>query len=533
MFTDNHSLNRNSWLIFILGTLAFTIGLNPEFIAFETRFALFAQEMFRQGITFFPMTYQGPYPDYPALPTIFIYGTSLLFGQVTPLSAILPTALTSAGILVLIYRLGARFSPSLGFYSVCFALLTQIFIDKSRTISPDQYVSLITTGVFYLAYTTHRNHPAKSLLWIPPLLILGFALRGPIGLVMPAAVLCCFYLFHQQFKRCFCFGTLSFTLFLLCSGLLLAAAYHQGGHTFIKQVVDFEALGRMTSSQANSHFFYYWHTSLANYALAYPIALLVILSLIKKITRPISGQEKLLRDCVVWFLIIMLGMSIPGAKKARYILPILPPITLIAAYIFIASEKFLQTIKLILITCFYLFPLLSCFIITAGLFLFCLRHMPIYSSAIIGTALLSVSSLFILLSTQPFIQKEKQITLIAVLTLLFLNIAVLTPISYQLEKTKPFVQAVLALQQKAPAPLIFYKVGPDAEDIKFAVNADQSIRPLFIQTDQALWHYPKPAYFITTLDVYRSLENNPSVTLIMQGKIGHRPCVVFRLTKKT
>ncbi|OGT11965.1 MAG: hypothetical protein A2X77_04160 [Gammaproteobacteria bacterium GWE2_42_36] len=533
MFTNNHSLNRNSWLIFIVGTLAFTIGLNPEFIAFETRFALFAQEMFRHGITFFPTTYQGPYPDYPALPTLFIYGISLLFGNVTPFSAILPTALTSAGILVLIYRLGSRFSSSMGFYGVCFALLTQIFIDKSRTISPDQYVSFITTGIFYLAYTNQNNHSAKSLVGIPLLLVLGFALRGPIGLVIPATVLCGFYLFQQQFRRFFCFGLLSFTVLLICSGLLLAAAYHQGGYAFVKQVIDFEALGRMTSAQASSHFFYYWHASLTDYALAYPVALIVMLSLIKKIARPTSDQEKLLRDFVIWFLIIMLGMSIPGAKKARYILPILPPIALIAAYVFIASKKFLQIIKAILITCFYLFPLLSCFILTAGLFLLFPLYASMYSIAMIGTASLSVGSLFILFSTHSSSQKEKQITLIAVLTLLFLNIAVLTPINYQLEKTKPFVQAVLALQQKTPASLVFYQIGPDAEDIKFAVNADQSIQPLFIQNEQALWHYSKPAYFITTLDVYHSLKKNPSVILLMQGKIGHRPCVVFRLTKKT
>jgi 4-amino-4-deoxy-L-arabinose transferase-like glycosyltransferase len=98
---------RDSLLIFAGALLLFMVGLNPEFIGFQSRFGLFAQEMFRFGPSYFPTTYQNPYPDYPGTSTFLIYLVSKLVGQVTPFTAILPTAVTSALILVLTYRIGA------------------------------------------------------------------------------------------------------------------------------------------------------------------------------------------------------------------------------------------------------------------------------------------------------------------------------------------------------------------------------------------------------------------------------------------
>src|SRR5687768_3598086 len=67
--------------IFILGLMCFTFGLShQEIIGFEARFYLFALEMFRHGISWFPMTYHHPYPDYPVTSTLFIYGLSQVMG---------------------------------------------------------------------------------------------------------------------------------------------------------------------------------------------------------------------------------------------------------------------------------------------------------------------------------------------------------------------------------------------------------------------------------------------------------------------
>ena len=102
---------RDSLLILLFGVIVFTLLAAPEFINFDARFALFAQEMLRNGPSFFPTTYGTPYPDYPAASTFLIYLASLPFGRVTPFTAVLPTAVAAALVLVVTYRIGAmRFS---------------------------------------------------------------------------------------------------------------------------------------------------------------------------------------------------------------------------------------------------------------------------------------------------------------------------------------------------------------------------------------------------------------------------------------
>src|SRR3989344_2953414 len=111
-------MNRNieAFFIFCLGLLVFTIGLsNQEIIRFEARFYLFAVEMWRHGLTWFPTTYQQPYPDYPVTGTLFIYLFSKLFGNLNKLTAVLPSAIASAMVLATTYLIGALHSRRWGF----------------------------------------------------------------------------------------------------------------------------------------------------------------------------------------------------------------------------------------------------------------------------------------------------------------------------------------------------------------------------------------------------------------------------------
>jgi hypothetical protein len=71
-----------STIIFAAGFFLFTGALfNHEFVQFEARFGLFAQEMFRNGLSFFPTTYNHYYPDYPATQTILTYFLALAIGN--------------------------------------------------------------------------------------------------------------------------------------------------------------------------------------------------------------------------------------------------------------------------------------------------------------------------------------------------------------------------------------------------------------------------------------------------------------------
>ncbi|MEN6427883.1 MAG: glycosyltransferase family 39 protein [Phycisphaerales bacterium] len=198
---QSQSTKRNSLLILLFGVIVFTLALAPEFISFDARFALFAQEMLRKGPSFFPTTYGTPYPDYQAVSTLLIYLVSLPLGRVTPFTAVLPTAVVSALVLVVTYQIGALHSRRRGLAAVLFTLFTAEFLAMSRSIALDQYATLATVLSFYLVYSSDCLGRRRRLWLLPVAWALGFAFRSPVGLLIPAAVTCVYHLRDGQFKR--------------------------------------------------------------------------------------------------------------------------------------------------------------------------------------------------------------------------------------------------------------------------------------------------------------------------------------------
>ena len=89
-----HIQRRQSLIAGALALLLFVLGEHTQTtIGFDSRFVLFAQEMLRHGPSVFPTTYGQPYPDYSATSTFLIWLLSVPFGEVTRLTAWLPTAM--------------------------------------------------------------------------------------------------------------------------------------------------------------------------------------------------------------------------------------------------------------------------------------------------------------------------------------------------------------------------------------------------------------------------------------------------------
>lgn len=522
-------IQKRSLIIFVFSLLLFVVYLPPEFIAFQTRFGLFAQEMFRHGISFFPQTYMGNYPDYPVSSTVVIYLISLLFGHVSPFTAILPTAIISSLTLVLIYQIGALENEALGIYAVLFALLTQYFIEESRTISIDQYITFFTALGFYLIYSADLDQQFKRLWFLPIILLLGFAFRGPIGLVIPAGVLGGYYLYRKEYTRFLKFGALAMITFMLGLMILLILAYWAGGKSFVQTVLSMQIFNRI--HDPNPDIFYYFTTSFFTYFLSFPVAIIVIIARWKKIIYPKTSLDRLVGTLTLWFLIILVGMTIPAAKKARYILPMVPAISLLSASVFVESGSQLQCwIKKCILGFCMIFPYLAALLSLSSYFYVSYYHLP-FKIIFVNTTLIFIflilASIFL---TQTFKGKNTFIKLLmAALSFVIFNISIGTTIQYHHEKTKPFTDYFLMLQNQQPRDLVFYQDGPDGDDIKFMVNLNQPIKPIFIDSIDQLLRYQKPAYFITKKEVIDQMpiEQKKQMTILYEGKIGHRPSMIF------
>src|SRR3989338_3643300 len=130
-------------LIFFGSLALFLYGMfGRELVGFETRFAVFAQEMIQRGPSFFPTTYGLPYPDYPAGFPFLNFLCTLVFGKFRTLTAIFPSAVASSITLVLIYQIALPLSREWARIAVLLALFTYEFVDSARSLAMDPFMML-------------------------------------------------------------------------------------------------------------------------------------------------------------------------------------------------------------------------------------------------------------------------------------------------------------------------------------------------------------------------------------------------------
>ncbi|WP_256577415.1 glycosyltransferase family 39 protein [Pseudomonas sp. R37(2017)] len=522
-------IRRQSLALGLLALLLFCAGMYQQaVIGFDSRFVLFAQEMLRNGPSFFPTTYGQPYADYSGLSTLFIWLLSLPFGQVTSLTAWLPSAIAAAVIVTLKYRLLAPYSTRWALLSIALMLLTNTFITETRAVSLDLMLAAVAFSVFYLGYAA--DHFAASRRWVLifALLMLGFWIRGPIGLVVPTGMLCSCFLLDRQWRRLLVFGLLASMLLAVCVGLLLWLADVSGGPTFLQDVIRMQFMGRMDGSEGSSGVLYYFTSSMGNYALAWPLAVLALGAVAFTGPRQVGPALRLLQYCAAAGLIVMVGLSVPQAKKARYLLPMLPMAAIVAAYPFYATQgRLFVWLRGLMQGLWLLTP--SLLIVT----LLVIRQTFPEEVARL-TSLFIILGLLQAVALAAFKQsrwRAQALAACAVLALWSFYILQFEPVQRQLYDTRTFSREAFELVQKDPAPLVMHGMGKDAKAIKFMVNIPQDLHPVFTDTPPELETLRGPAWLMMDLNAYKALHGTAVGALppVLSGRFDNNDFVLLHL----
>ena len=455
---------------------------------------------------------------------------SLPLGEVTSLTAWLPTSIASAVIVILVYRLTAPYSQRWGLLSIALLLLSSTFISETRAVSLDQMLAAIALAVFYLGYAHDHFGAGRRLYWLYLLLILGFAIRGPIGLVIPTGVLCSYYLINRQWRQLFSFGLLALALLAACVGLLLLMAKLSGGESFMQDVIRMQFLGRMDGSEGSSGALYYFTSSLGNYALAYPVALLVLLAVAVGGRRVPTPALQLVLYCAAAGLLVMLGLSIPQAKKARYVLPMLPMAAIIAAYPFQAAEgRLFAGLRGLMLGLWTLLPGL----LIVGLVFARPRYPQELSQLGPVFAVLGVLQALALLALFRARLRPLGPALAAVLAVWATYIAVVEPLERSVYDTRTFTLQVHEQVKQQRAPVVLHGLGKDAKAIKYMVNLDCDQVPLFTQQASDLAPLQGPAWLVMSQADFEGLEDPrfASITPTLSGEFDRTPYVLLHLAK--
>jgi 4-amino-4-deoxy-L-arabinose transferase-like glycosyltransferase len=512
-----------------LALLLFCAGMYQQAaIGFDSRFVLFAQEMLRNGPSFFPTTYGQPYADYSGLSTIFIWLLSLPFGQVTSLTAWLPSAIAAAVIVTLMYRLLAPYSTRWALLSIALMLLTNTFITETRAVSLDLMLAAVAFSVFYLGYAADHFTAPRRWGLVFALLMLGFWIRGPIGLVIPTGMLCSYFLVGRQWRRLIAFGSLAALLLAVCIGLLLWLADVSGGPAFLQDVIRMQFMGRMDGTEGSNDLLYYFTSSVGNYALAWPLAVLALMAVGISDRRETGPALRLLQYCVAAGLIVMIGLSIPQAKKARYLLPMLPMAAIVAAYPFYATQgRLFGWLRGLMQGLWLLIPglLIVALLVVRRKFPEEVAHL---TSLFIILGVLQVIALALLKRAR---WRAQTLALCAVLALWSFYILQFEPVQRQLYDTRTFSRATVDLMQKDPAPLVMHAMGKDAKAIKFMVNIKQDLQPVFTESPLELENLKGPAWLMMDLNVYQTLQGTAVGALppVLSGRFDKNDFVLLHL----
>jgi len=526
---SSNAIRRQSLSLGLLALLLFMAGVYQQTaIGFDSRFVLFAQEMLRHGPTFFPTTYGQPYADYSAVTTLFVWLLSLPFGEVNAFSAWLPSAVAGSVIVTLMYRLLAPYSTRWALISIALLLLTNTFVTEARAVSLDLMLAAVAFSVFYLGYAADHFNANRRWLLIFALLLLGFGIRGPIGLVVPTGMLCSYFLLNRQWQRLFGFGLLAAALLVVCVGLLLLLAKISGGPAFMQDVIRMQFMGRMDGSEGASGSLYYFTSSMGNYALAYPLGVLALLAIGLTTPREAGPQLRLALYCAAAGLIVMIGLSIPQAKKARYLLPMLPMAAIIAAYPFQATQgRLFGALRGVMQGLWLLIPGL----LIVGLIVGQKRFPEQLTGLAPVMIVLGVLQAMAMAALFRPAWRAQALAFCAVLGLWSVYILVFEPVERQLYDSRTFSRAVFLEVQKAPAPLVLFGMGKDAKAIKFMVNIEQDLQPVFTESVQELETIAAPAWVMLDRSDYIALKGTTLGNLqpVLTGRFDKNDYVLLHL----
>ena len=537
-------LGVESLLVFVAATVLFTLGIwNQAPQGFDGRWAVLLNEMFRHGPSFFTTTYGQPYPDYPGTATWLSWLAARVVGAPNQFANVLPTALASAGVLAITYRILADRSRAWALLTVLLVVLTPQWLEKARAVCLDQMIALVVLACFYLFYRADRDNSPRLRLLVLPLFALGFAIRGPLGLIEPCAIVSVYWLVTAwcdpqlrpaALRGLIGYGVAGLVLLAACWWTLMQLARLEGGDTFAAEVWQMQVTGRLDES--GKPFWYYLQLGLYRYLPVMPLALLTLFAWRREF---LFSQDSADRRQLLWLagcgLIILLGLSVPHFKRAYYVVPMVPFLAAIAAFALIQAEARLRRMEVTYRTLVGLLPVLA---IVA---LFVCRHLWQKHGYWPDVSLPGLIILFAGLQLVGFMTSRRQsgtkrlltLSALAFTALWVMLVAVIEPAQDLEYETRGFVTQVEGLREQQPGPLVFFGLGQDTWAIRYIMNLDHDEQPLFVGRDQStqLDALPRGSWIVLARQDRDLLAGTSLEQLqpVLERRLNGNPCLVYRL----
>jgi 4-amino-4-deoxy-L-arabinose transferase-like glycosyltransferase len=320
-------------LVALCGVLYFPfLGSVPFFDKGEPREALAVQDIVQRGEWLVPLKRA---TDIPSKPPLFHWSAAAvarITGSLNEATIRFPSALYATLGVLLIYWLGRKiFDAKTALLGAAILATMMIYQDQALSARVDMTLCFFVTLNLVLFYSLYRGFLTNPIWFYVfyALVGVGTLAKGPLGLVLPALVAGSFLIMQRRwdwFKK-FCFHPGVILAFVLAIGWYVIAVTRGGEGFFNRQILQ-ENLGRFVGGSGHSHPIYYYVPYLFSQSLPWSLFLpLLLWDVFKAPMRP--DDDRLFLK--LWFLVMFAFFSISVGKRAVYLLPLFPALSLLFA----------------------------------------------------------------------------------------------------------------------------------------------------------------------------------------------------------
>lgn len=328
-------------LIALCGVLYFPyLGSIPFFDKGEPREALAVQDIVQRGEWLVPLKRATDIPSKPPLMHWSAALVSKITGSLSEATVRFPSALYATLGVLLIYWLGRKlFDAKTALLGAAILATTMMYQDQAVSARVDMTLCFFVTASLALFYSLYRGY-LKNPLWFYVfygVVGIGTLAKGPLGVVLPGLVAGSLALVERRWDviRKFCFHPGVVLTMVLAMGWYVVAVTRGGEGFFDRQILQ-ENLSRFAGGSGHSHPIYYYISYLFTQSMPWGLFLPVLLWDLFRSGVRARGNTLFLK---LWFLVMFVFFSISAGKRAVYLLPLYPALSLLLAAWFYDAKQ--------------------------------------------------------------------------------------------------------------------------------------------------------------------------------------------------
>jgi hypothetical protein len=253
-------------------------------------------------------------------------------GSLTEATIRFPSAFYATLGVLLIYWLGRQiFDGTTALLGAAILATTMVYQDQALSARVDMTMCFFITASLALFYALYRGY-LKRPLWFYVFYIvvgIGTLAKGPLGVLLPALIAASLALAERRWNMIhkFCFHPGVILTLVLATGWYVVAVTRGGEGFFDRQILE-ENLSRFVGGSGHSQPIYYYVPYLFTLGMPWGMFLPLLLWDVFK-TRLQTGDHRLFLK--LWVLVMFVFFSISVGKRAVYLLPLYPALSLLLA----------------------------------------------------------------------------------------------------------------------------------------------------------------------------------------------------------